>query len=132
MIFIVDRSTFVSLQRTVNTKSVDDADDKPIPLSTTQAATWKAEHTRAPPNERVWFAPHVISASVGLFMIYFCILREENDIDEIIYRPLPETLKGIDKAFPEMDFQRKPDYVVYHEEKKRQKLEEQKAKLQQK
>lgn len=101
-------------------KSEDD-DDKPIPLSTSQAATWKAEWNRHPPNpptSYVWFTPHAIMTSLAIFMIYFCILREENDIDEIMYRPLPETIKGIDKACPDLDFYKKPDYVLYHENKK--------------
>ncbi|XP_058807722.1 ubiquinol-cytochrome-c reductase complex assembly factor 4 [Phymastichus coffea] len=115
----INGSTSVLLQRTINTKSIDDdSDDKPIAFSTTEAAVWKAQHSRVPPNERVWYTPYVVSGSIATFMLYFCILREENDIDEIIYRPLPETLQGIEKVFPEMDFNTKPDYVLYHEKRK--------------
>ena len=49
-------------------------------------------------------------------------MREENDIDDIIYRPLPETIKGIDKDYPQFDFYTPPEYVRYHEEKKKEKL----------
>lgn len=105
------------LQRGI--KHTVDEDDKPIPFSTSKAAHWKAEYSRAPPDVRVWYTPHVVTASVMLFMIYFCILREENDLDDLIYRPLPETLKGIEKAYPGFDFYEKPSYITFHEEQKK-------------
>lgn len=33
----------------------------------------------------------VVQLSVAAVLIYFCLLREENDIDEIIYQPLIKT-----------------------------------------
>ena len=33
-------------------------------------------------KDKLWYEPHVIMASLAAFMIYFFILREENDIDE--------------------------------------------------
>ena len=39
----------------------------------------------------------------------------------MIYRPLPETIVGIDKAFPEIDFYAKPSHVQFHEEKNKAK-----------
>jgi hypothetical protein len=81
-------------------------------------------YNREAPNERVWYTPFVVSTSIAVFLIYFCILREENDIDELIYRPLPQTIKGIDKKFPQFNFYEKPEFVRFHEEK----LEKQKQK----
>lgn len=111
------------IRRGVQSKSVDDEDDKPISLSQSPIANWKAESSRFIPDERVWYTSYVVSGSLAIFMLYFCILREENDIDEMIYRPLPETLKGIEEIFPEVDFYSKPDFVLYHEEVKRRKAE---------
>lgn len=96
----------------------------PIRYSQSRASQWKAEYNRVPQINRVWYTPYVVSGSVAFFLIYFCILREENDFDEIIYRPLPETLKGIEKIYPNYDFETKPDYVVYHEKAKLQKQKE--------
>lgn len=36
----------------------------------------------------------VVIASVSAFLIYFCILREENDIDENMYKPLVAHIPG--------------------------------------
>lgn len=38
------------------------------------------------------YQPIVVVASLAAFLIYFCILREENDIDELMYRDLCETV----------------------------------------
>lgn len=35
----------------------------------------------------------IIALSLTIFLIYFCILREENDIDEMIYVDLNSSLK---------------------------------------
>ena len=107
------------LQRGFSRNIEDDLKDKPIPMSQTEAAKWKVAYNRVPPSKRVWYTPYVVSFSTAIFMIYFCYLREENDIDEMIYRPLPETLDGIQDLFPNQDFYTKPDYVRYHEEVKK-------------
>ncbi|OXU20521.1 hypothetical protein TSAR_015772 [Trichomalopsis sarcophagae] len=120
---LLSRTNLLLLQRYMSKKSVDL--EKPIEFSSSRAAQWKAEYTRSPPSDMVWFTPYVVSGSVAIFMLYFCVLREENDIDEMIYRPLPETLEGIEKVFPNVDFYTKPDYVTYHEDKEK----ERKAKL---
>lgn len=50
----------------------------------------KAEEVRATPQPppHPEYSPYIISASLAVFMIYFCILREENDIDESLGRDL--------------------------------------------
>ncbi|KAJ8665284.1 hypothetical protein QAD02_006946 [Eretmocerus hayati] len=112
-------STVGLFQSNRKASTIKDESDRPIAFSQTEAAKWKAEYARVPPDERVWWTPYSVAVSMLSFMAYFFILREENDIDEMIYRPLPETLEGIDKAFPNMDFYTKPDYVKYHEDKKK-------------
>ena len=39
----------------------------------------------------------VIIASLTAFLVYFCMLREENDIDEILYQPLIKTIPELEK-----------------------------------
>ncbi|KAL7287456.1 hypothetical protein TKK_0018561 [Trichogramma kaykai] len=113
----------VSQQRRL--KSTQEAEDEPIKWSQSEASKWKAEYSRAggPPIERVWWSEYSVMISVAAFMIYFCYLREENDLDERIYAPLTETVVGIEKAFPDYNFHQKPDFIIYHEENKRKKLE---------
>jgi len=108
-----------------NKNQVKDENDKPIPLSTSPAAEWKAKWNRVPkPSPQVWYTGYVVMGSLGVFMLYFCILREENDLDDIIYRPLPEVIDGLEKQYPNYDFYAKPDYVVYYDKLKSKKQEE--------
>ncbi|XP_011497269.1 PREDICTED: uncharacterized protein LOC105361712 [Ceratosolen solmsi marchali] len=103
----INRKTFLLFQKGFkNTSTIGQADlnDKPISYSKSQAAAWKALYNRETPNDTVWYSPLIVSASLTIFLIYFCLLREENDIDEIIYRPLSKTIKDIDKKFPEYSY----------------------------
>ncbi|XP_055529450.1 uncharacterized protein LOC129721193 [Wyeomyia smithii] len=63
---------------------------EPIKYFGSPTARWKAEHTRSGPiNEHApWYQPYVVIASVSVFLIYFCILREENNIDRDLERSL--------------------------------------------
>lgn len=60
--------------------------DKPVKFSTSKASTWKAEYSRkgAQTEEELWYELPVILGSVSAFLIYFLVLREENDIDETL------------------------------------------------
>lgn len=63
--------------------------------TTSQAHDWKAAHSRIGSKAEFgpWYEPHAISASIILFMVYFFILREENDIDLMFDQPIVEILK---------------------------------------
>ncbi|XP_022703674.1 uncharacterized protein LOC111268766 [Varroa jacobsoni] len=74
---------------------------EPIVYSKSKASKWKASQTlRVPdsvqnmPNAQ----PYSIVVSLSIFMIYFFILREENDIDELFERPLQQTVTDIKKT----------------------------------
>lgn len=60
--------------------------DKPCEFLGSKAQTYKASDARLgrmnSPTAWPWYQPYVISGSIAVFLIYFCILREENDIDE--------------------------------------------------
>ncbi|CAL4094063.1 unnamed protein product [Meganyctiphanes norvegica] len=68
-------------------------------------AGWRQERAYKPTN----FQTIVVCASVGSFMLYFLVLREPNDIDEHIQRPIWVRKPGIDpeqaKCMMEMDHQ---------------------------
>nr|XP_015904101.1 uncharacterized protein LOC107436796 [Parasteatoda tepidariorum] len=60
--------------------------DEPIKFSTSKAGQWKARYTSA--GEDYDDTPRiqglVIVVSLAAFMIHFCILREENDLDDFL------------------------------------------------
>jgi len=77
-------------------ESEDDL-DKPIKYSMSKAATMRIEEYRNPYKDSPWYQGYVVSASLVAFLIYFCILRDENDIDNLIYCDLNETLSRVKK-----------------------------------
>lgn len=71
----------------------DDEDDKPYQYTTSNAAKWKAAQSfRAPENDAPPAQRWSVVASIAAFLIYFCILREENDLDQHLARPITETI----------------------------------------
>ncbi|KAL2715232.1 hypothetical protein V1478_014930 [Vespula squamosa] len=79
----------------------DDNSDKPIKYSTSKASSWLASQTRHPLPERHPYESDVITISLIIFMIYFFLLREENDIDLSLNKSLvelvPKIVSEIDK-----------------------------------
>lgn len=75
-------------------------DDKPVAYSTSKAATWKAEQSfRSPNYDKIPEAQRwSVLASLSAFLLYFLVLREENDFDEYLARPLTETVPDIEKV----------------------------------
>lgn len=69
-------------------EKIDEEFDKPIKYSTSKAATFPAAYTNVGSDEP-WYQAPVIGISLTVFMIYFFILREENDIDEKMVEGLP-------------------------------------------
>lgn len=60
--------------------------DKPLPYFGSPAESYKGADSRRGYVDRgwPWYQPFVINGSILIFLIYFCILREENDIDELL------------------------------------------------
>jgi len=52
-----------------------------------------------------WYQGYIVSASLAVFLIYFCILREENDIDLMLDTDLQTTLNKVQK---EVEQENKP------------------------
>jgi len=79
-----------------NTIEIQDDEDleKPIKYSTTKAYNMRADEYRLGHFEDIpWYQSHCIFLSITVFLIYFCILREENDIDLLFDYNLEDTLK---------------------------------------
>ncbi|XP_014270587.1 uncharacterized protein [Halyomorpha halys] len=77
------------------------ANDEPVKFTTSKASQWKASFTRSgekEEDEAAWFQPYVVSLSVVIFMVYFCVLREENDIDEKLGTSLYDRIEGLEEA----------------------------------
>lgn len=78
-----------------HTTETDDIDEtnQPIKFSTSKAATMRINEYRDPDGDTVpWYQSHSVMLSLAVFLIYFCILREENDIDLMLYNDLEDTL----------------------------------------
>jgi len=72
--------------------------DKPIKFTTSKASQWTAKDTHGGGNDDMpRLQPLVVSLSVGIFLLYFCVLREENDIDEVMKIPLWERVPGLER-----------------------------------
>lgn len=81
-----------------NDPDEDDELNKPIKFSTSPAAKWKASISRSGERvPRLWYEPYVVLASLGAFMVYFMILREENDIDQELSRSLYSRIEGLEE-----------------------------------
>ncbi|OQR78705.1 hypothetical protein BIW11_06233 [Tropilaelaps mercedesae] len=97
----LERVRYTSSRTCKSKSSAADNIDEPVVYSTSKASQWKARQTFRPP-QRVQDMPSAqpisVLISMGAFMLYFFVLREENDVDEMLYRPLNETIPGIDKT----------------------------------
>lgn len=71
--------------------------NKPLKYTTSPASDWKASHSRIGSKAEFgpWYEPHLVIFSLVGFMVYFFILREENDIDLMLEKPLSDTVKGV-------------------------------------
>ncbi|KAL0100943.1 hypothetical protein PUN28_019375 [Cardiocondyla obscurior] len=85
-----------SMANSKNQSTEMEADDEPIKYSTSKAASMRIDEYRNPHQDRYpWYQEIIISLSLGVFLLYFCILREENDIDLILNTDLEETLNKV-------------------------------------
>ncbi|XP_034106355.1 uncharacterized protein LOC117569334 [Drosophila albomicans] len=73
--------------------------NEPIKFFGSQAATWRASESRSGGgDEALWYQPYVISASLAIFLVYFCILREESDIDLRLEGNLYDHVSGLEEV----------------------------------
>lgn len=73
---------------TKETESMDHP-DKPIMYFGSEAENWRGAYTRTgQETPQPKYSPIIIMSSLATFMIYFCILREPNDLDDNLSRDL--------------------------------------------
>lgn len=44
-----------------------------------------------------WYQPYIVISSITVFLLYFCVFREENDVDVEFNKTLYERIKGLEK-----------------------------------
>lgn len=75
--------------------------DAPVKFSTSRAATWKSRVTysgrQTEVNQRPWYEPISVTVSVTIFLVYFCYLREENDVDTKFSKTLYDHISGLEE-----------------------------------
>lgn len=80
------RLAFARSASGVTRKTIETAEkenNEPIEFLGSKAHTFRAsDERRSKPTDWPEYQGYVISVSMAVFLIYFCILREENDIDE--------------------------------------------------
>ncbi|CAL4248586.1 unnamed protein product, partial [Meganyctiphanes norvegica] len=94
------------LHRNKSTKIQEDDDGldltAPVKFSASRAATWKVRDTYGSSKtddltKGVWYEPYIVSLSVTVFLIYFALLREENDVDDKLTVSLYNHIDGLEE-----------------------------------
>ncbi|XP_055836432.1 uncharacterized protein LOC129921563 [Episyrphus balteatus] len=87
-----------NLAKTAPIRKGNTQNDEPMQFFGSGAASWRAKDTRSGgADEALWYQQYVISGSVAIFLIYFCILREENDIDQKLEGSLYDHIEGLEE-----------------------------------
>ena len=90
------RQLSVTCQRCTGKKQA--SDEGPIPFSSSKAASWSMTKSVVLPARDVpWYQPLSICLSVSAFLIYFLVLREENDLDIELNYTLFERLPQLEE-----------------------------------
>ncbi|XP_046394353.1 uncharacterized protein LOC124162053 [Ischnura elegans] len=90
--------TFVRRTLSNDTNPSKAASDSPVKFSASKAASWNARKSRGDiQRDAPWFEPYVVISSITVFMLYFCVFREENDLDIELNRSLFERIPGLEK-----------------------------------
>jgi hypothetical protein len=71
--------------------------DEPIRFSTSQAKTWDSVNTfiTANKDDQPRLQPFIVVLSTLVLFIYFAILREPNEIDDVLSKPLDQLVPNI-------------------------------------
>ena len=81
----------------VNRSYAASAKDAPVKFSSSNAKKWDSMDTFYPERARrqPMSQPFIVIGSVVVFLIYFCVLREPNEIDEMLERPLEQNVPNV-------------------------------------
>lgn len=96
---MIQRLSFSTTARVSKEVTKEAVKDEPIKYFGSKAAAWKAKDTRSgKAEEMLWYQPYVVSGSVAAFLLYFCAIREENDIDKKLEGTLFEHIAGLEEV----------------------------------
>jgi hypothetical protein len=86
---------------TTYTRLKKELTNEPIKFSTSKAATHKAIDTFTSATIRSYpkSQPYIVFTCLLTFICYFTFIREQNDLDDILERPLEETLPELKKEY---------------------------------
>ncbi|XP_063361672.1 uncharacterized protein LOC134650669 [Cydia amplana] len=79
---------------------IEASENEPIKFTTSAAArknTIRPVAVKYKPSDMPWYQPYSVLASVTVFLIYFCVLREESDVDLEFNKTLYDRIKGLEK-----------------------------------
>lgn len=78
-----------------------------------------------------WYQPYIVVGSVAAFLVYFCVLREENDVDLQFNKTLYDRIQGLEKQqlLQSYSYNKEHGLSVADIEKRLQELEDEEAKL---
>ncbi|KAF9407431.1 hypothetical protein HW555_012559 [Spodoptera exigua] len=111
---------------------IDASENEPIKFSTSQASRKSARPLVKRVNvDMPWYQPFSVVGSVAVFLIYFCVLREENDLDLEFNKTLYDRIKGLEKEqlLQSYRFNKEHGKNVDDIERRLKELEEQENKL---
>lgn len=92
----------IALSKSYSTaKPTETRSNEPIRYVGSPAASWEAKKGRSGTvdfEQIPWFQTYAVTGSVAIFLIYFCILREENDVDKELEKSLYERVPGMEQT----------------------------------
>ena len=101
--------------------------DKPIKYSTSRVVTYKSvDSFTVPKRDFPKYQPWIVLLSIAVFVIYFSMLREENDLDEEMGKSLYERIPGLEESHLKIkiDYDRKHGLDTAALEKRLQEVQE--------
>lgn len=73
-------------------------EEGPIRFTGSKAASWSMTNVKmAPKTDAPWYQPISVTLSFGVFLIYFLLMREENDLDIELNYTLFERVPGMEE-----------------------------------
>ncbi|XP_018578334.1 uncharacterized protein LOC108916538 [Anoplophora glabripennis] len=92
------RNLSVSIKRPTKPNAENINPEEPVKYSASPASKYKAKYSITGNTEpRLWYEPHVLLTSMTIFLIYFTLLREENDIDQELNTSLYSRIAGLEE-----------------------------------
>ncbi|XP_060802925.1 uncharacterized protein LOC106142650 [Amyelois transitella] len=72
-------------------------ENAPVKFSTSPAAKKTVMPVMRKTSNMPWYQPYSVVGSIAVFLLYFCVLREESDLDLEFNKTLYDRIKGLEK-----------------------------------